>query len=108
MSVETKEVEKTEVLNFRVEIGRLVSEYHKQSNTAYQSLWNQLYDLTKLSMHRDYALLSKSEGKAAIQIVEEDGRLEEVIDLAKVIFNPSNITTKEDFLQSLEAMKSGG
>ncbi|TGM22011.1 hypothetical protein [Leptospira meyeri] len=108
MTVETNEVEKIEVLNFRVEIGKLVREYHKVSNTPHQCLWNQLYDLAKLAMHRDYALLSKSEGKAAIQIVEDEGRLEELYDLAKIIFNPSNITTTEGFLDSLEAMKSGG
>lgn len=108
MSVETNEVEEKQVLNFRNEIGILLKEYAFQSNTGHQSLWNQLYSLAKLTMHRDYKLLSKIEKKAAIQIVEEEGRLEELYDLAKVIFDPSNITTREDFLQSLEEMKKGG
>lgn len=105
MNAETKE---TTVMNFRNEIGILLKEYAFHSNTGHQSLWNQLYGLAKLTMHRDYLLLSKNSGKAAIQIVEEEGRLEELFDLAKVIFDPSNITTRADFLDSLEAMKTGG
>ncbi|TGL97959.1 MULTISPECIES: hypothetical protein [Leptospira] len=94
--------------SIRHEIAKLVNEFALLSKSSHQEVWNSLYDHAKYVLHKDYRLLSKNEGRPAIQIVEEDGRLSELLEISKKLLNPSNLMSKDEFLNSLEAMKSGG
>lgn len=93
--------------NIRHEIAKLVNEYASLSNSSHQMVWNSLYDHAKYVLHKDYRLLSKNEGRPAIQIVEEDGRLSELLEISRKLLNPTNLMSKEEFLNSLEEMKTG-
>ncbi|TGM35695.1 hypothetical protein EHQ75_16020 [Leptospira levettii] len=104
-------METTDISNassIRHEIAKLVNEFASQSKASHQEVWNSLYDHAKYVLHRDYRLHSKNEGRPAIQIVEEDGRLSELLEISKKLLNPANLMSKDEFLNSLEAMKTGG
>jgi hypothetical protein len=103
--IPTKQSVALPAMDERAEINKIVREYSAATKVPIQNLWNQLYHEALYRMHRNYKLLAEHKKITAIQVCADDNRLDELLAIAKHLFDIHKLKLNDSFLQDLEGMK---